>query len=188
MLCGCLALAGTMALAAAGLLGGDGPTAQAQEAGGDSGEGQQGEDGGEAEPELTEWQKARVAEYQDARAAGGVSGQAAQGMISGLASEMNEGTSDQFTVSATGLNPYYWHEFIFQVRSLRSDGATHSRGSLGFDAQCDGVIASVVPPPPAAPHLTEGTLTLHACRQGTYQVNSQLRLVVRRAPPRSGLW
>ncbi len=178
LLCACLALAGTMALAVAGLLN-DGPTAQAQDAGG--GDGQQGGDAGadgegEAEPELTEWQKARIAEYQDARdAAAGVSGQAAQGMISGLASQMNEGTSDAFTVSATGLNPDYWHQFIFQVRSLRSDGETHSRGGIGFDNRCDGVIVSAEAPRRAT--TFSKTLTLYACDEGTYQVESQLRLV-----------
>ena len=175
LLCACLALAGTAALAVAGLLG-DGPAAQAQESGGDQQSGGDADGEGEAQPELTEWQKARIAEYEDARdAAAGVSGQAAQGMISGLASRINEGASDSFTVSATGLNPDYWHQFIFQVRSLRSDGETHSRGGLGFDAQCDGVITSPVAPRRAT--TFSATLTLHACKAGTYQVKSQLRLL-----------
>ena len=64
LLCERLALAGAAALAVAGLL--NGPTAQAQEG------------GGEGEPELTERRKGRPAKRQDVCAvAGGVSGQTA---------------------------------------------------------------------------------------------------------------
>ena len=54
-------------------------TAHAQESGGE--QQQAGAEGSGAAAELTEWQKARIAEYQDAQTAqSGVSGQAAQGM------------------------------------------------------------------------------------------------------------
>ena len=170
---GALALAGALLAGAAALLDGA-RTAHAQESGGEQ---QQADaEGSGAETELTEWQKARIAEYQDAQTAQpGVSGQAEQGMISGLASVMNENTSDQFTVSATGLDPYFYYEYVFQVRSRTSDGRTHSRGGIGFDSQCNGVIESVLAPRRAKSH--RATLTLYACRAGSYQVNSQLRLI-----------
>jgi len=55
------------------------PGRPTQESGGE--QQQTGAEGSGAAAELTEWQKARIAEYQDAQTAqSGVSGQAAQGM------------------------------------------------------------------------------------------------------------
>lgn len=171
-LLGALALAGALLAGAAALLDGA-RTAHAQESGGE--QQQAGAEGSGAEAELTEWQKARIAEYQDAQTAqSGVSGQAEQGMISGLASVMNKGASDQFTVSATGLDPYFYYEYVFLVNSLRPDGG-NSRGGIGFDSRCNSVVTSVRAPLRAKNH--SATLTLYACSAGSYQVNSQLRLI-----------
>ena len=176
LLCACLALAGTTALAVAGLLD-VGPAAQAQESGGGQQAAADADGGGKAEPEaeLTEWQKARIAEYEDARdAAAGASGQAAQGMISGLAPRMNVGASTQFTVEATGLNTYFWHGYVFHVRSLDSDGSI-STGGIGFNSGCSSTVTSATAPRRASTYSE--TLTLHACAAGRYQVTSHLRLI-----------
>ena len=171
-LLGALALAGALLAGAAALFDGA-RTAHAQESGGE--QQQAGAEGSGAAAELTEWQKARIAEYQDAQTAqSGVSGQAEQGMISGLASVMNKGASDQFTVSATGLDPYFYYEYVFLVNSLRPDGG-NSRGGIGFDSRCNSVVTSVRAPLRAKNH--SATLTLYACSAGSYQVNSKLRLI-----------
>ncbi len=166
LLCACLALAGTMALAVAGLLN-DGPTAQAQESGG--GEGQQsgdadGADGGEGEPELTEWQKARIARYQAARAAAAVSGQAATGLISGL-DTIEEGGSDSFTVGADALTSNFNYRYDFFLR------ASGNRG-IGFNSACTLQTQVVLVPRGSSSYYT--TLTLHGCKAGTYTLTTHL--------------
>ena len=164
LLCACLALAGTVALAVAGLLG-DGPTAQAQESGGDQQADADADGGGEAEPELTEWQKARIARYQTARAAAaGVSGQAATGLISGL-DTIEEGESDSFTVGADALTSDHNYRYDFFLR------ASGNRG-IGFNSACTLQTQVVLVPRGMSSYYT--TLTLHGCKAGTYTLTAKL--------------
>ena len=168
LLCACLALAGTAALAVAGLLG-DGPTAQAQESGGDQQANADGDGGGEGEPErrpgYEERRAARIARYQAARAAlAGASGQASSGLVSGLASSITAGGSDSFTVSADALDTDANYRYSFSIRS--------SASGLGFNTACT-LLTEVVSVPAGNPsHST--MLTIYGCKPGDYTLITKL--------------
>lgn len=122
------------------------------------------QDGGEQSEGYAERLAARIERYQNALAgdaasdqavAGTSSAQSGSGEITGLASEIEKGKSDTFTVTARGLDPDYYYEYIFQIGAREKDAKTPAHGDIGFDDKCRSIIESIVIPRRAEKRLSK---------------------------------
>ena len=150
-------LAGVVPLAiAVGLLVTDGRQAHAQDGAGDQREGY--------EKRLA----ARIARYQDARAArASETGRAPAELISDLASTLQTGGSDDFTVGSDGLDPASNYRYSFDI-GVSGEG-------IGFDSSCSRLYETIVVPEQRTSRTSyEDDATLYACSRGDYTVTVRL--------------
>ena len=109
---------------------------------------------------------ARIARYQSARdAKAEASGRQAADLISGLASTLTVNTSDEFTVSADGLDSDVNFSYTLPLEASGSNG-------IGFNSSCSA--GSTVLSVPFGSQSYSSNVTLYACSAGTYTVTVQL--------------
>ena len=151
-----LGIAVLIALSVAALALSGGEPARAQESG-DPPPGEQ-QNAGEQREGYEDRLAKRIARYQGARRGG-------SDLISGLARTLAEGESDEFTVGADGLDADFEYRYSFLL-------TTGGSGGIGFNSSCSFGSEAVSVPQGNTQWST--TLTLYACREGTYTLTVRL--------------
>ena len=151
-----LGIAVLIALSVAALALSGGEPARAQESG-DPPPGEQ-QNAGEQREGYEDRLAKRIARYQGARRGG-------SDLISGLASSIQRGGSDEFTVGADGLDADFEYRYSFLL-------TTGGSGGIGFNASCTFGSEAVSVPQGNTEWST--MLTLYACREGNYTLTVRL--------------